>query len=98
MPPDRRSVDRDRLLDCEAREIIRAPGLRPGPGQPRSAERLRADDRPDHVAVDVDVPHREPRDDALDRELDTGMDSEREPVTARGDIIEHPVELIGAPT
>ena len=26
------------------------------------------------------------------------MDSEREPVTAGGDIVEHPVELVGAPT
>ena len=39
----------------EARQVMRPAGLRAGARQPGAAERLHADDRADHVAVDVGV-------------------------------------------
>src|SRR5205823_6739664 len=95
--PDRGGVDRDRLLEGEARQIIRAAGLWTRSRPPRPAERLRAHNCADHVAVDVDVPRGEPRDDVLDGEIDPGMDAERQPVAARRDVIEQPIERIGPP-
>ena len=51
----RRRVDGQRLLGAEARQVVRPAGLRAGARQALAAERLHADDRADHVAVDVDV-------------------------------------------
>ena len=36
-------------------QVVRPAGLGPGAGQALAAERLHADDRADHVAVDVEV-------------------------------------------
>src|SRR5713226_8976728 len=69
----RGGVDRDHLLIRESLEIIRAACLGPGSGETSAAEGLRADHRPDHVAVDVDIAVGEPRDDMLDRRINAGM-------------------------
>ena len=56
-------VRRERLLDREARQILRAAGLGPGARQTHAAERLHADLRADHVAIHVDVADAGARDD-----------------------------------
>src|SRR5215475_15254484 len=76
----RRGVDGHRLLGGKAPEIIRTARLRPGAGEPDTAEWLRADDRPDHAAIHVDIAVGEPRDDVFDGGIDAGMDAEREAV------------------
>src|SRR5436305_1189674 len=52
--PRRRRVDGDRLLGREAGEVMRPAGLRAGAREAVAAEGLHPDDRPDHVAVDID--------------------------------------------
>src|SRR4051794_4551159 len=56
----RRRVDRDGLLAGEALEIVRAARLGAGAREAGAAEGLRADDSPDHVAVDVAIADIEP--------------------------------------
>src|SRR6516225_4306336 len=48
-------VDAHDLLQREAAQVVRAAGLGSGAGKAGAAERLGADHRPDHVAVDIDV-------------------------------------------
>src|ERR1700754_2227391 len=48
----RRGVDRERALTGEAKQVVRAAGLRAGAGEAFAAERLHADHRTDLVAVD----------------------------------------------
>src|SRR5262249_60524434 len=90
-------VNGDHLLGGKAPEIIRTARLRPGAGEPDAAEWLRADDRPDHAAIDVDIAVGEPRDDVVDGGIDAGMDSEREAVAVGGNLVEQRFELASAP-
>ena len=53
--PARRRGRRLRRPALQPRQVVRPAGLRPGARQPLAAERLRADDGADLVAVDVDV-------------------------------------------
>ena len=61
-----------------------------------AAERLHADHRADHVAVDIDVADLEALDRFLHRIVDPGMDAERQPVARALDRSQHLVEPIGA--
>src|SRR6058998_3808900 len=54
----RRGIHRKNALGRESHEVVRAAGLRSGPGQPLAAERLYAHHRADHVAVDVEIADR----------------------------------------
>src|SRR5262249_16384014 len=92
-----RGVDGDRLFAGEAPEVIGTARLRPGPGQPDTAERLRADHRPDHTAIDVNIAVAEPRPNILHGGIDAGMDAEREAVAVGGNLLEQRVKLLGAP-
>ena len=58
-----------------------------------AAERLGADHGADHVAVDIDVAVRKPGGDALDGQVDAGMDAERKRRAVRRDLIEQRVEF-----
>src|SRR6185437_10538305 len=51
----RRGVDGHCLFGGKACEIMRPAGLGTSAGETVAAERLHADDRADHVAVDIDV-------------------------------------------
>src|SRR3981081_847139 len=50
----RGGVDGHRLLGRKSRQIMRSAGLGTGARQAMAAERLQADPRADHVAVDID--------------------------------------------
>src|SRR5271165_1829113 len=63
-------VDRNRLLVREPPQIVRAARLGPGAREAGAAEGLRSDDRPDHVAVDINVTVGEASDDVLHRRID----------------------------
>ena len=62
-------------------QVVRASGLRPGARQALAAERLHADDRADHVAVDVDVAGANPRAHGFDGFVDACLDAVRQSVT-----------------
>src|SRR5688572_8922588 len=72
----RRRVHRDRLLGGEARQVVRAAGLRTGAGHVLPTERLHADHCADLVAVDVAVADLDARSDLLDRFVDARMHAE----------------------
>src|ERR1700678_2165547 len=74
---------------------MRAAGLRPGAGQTGAPERLHADHRADHVAVDVDIAHREPFDHRIDHIVDPRMDAKRQPIAGALDRGQHVVETVG---
>src|SRR5579863_197347 len=88
----RRRVDRHRLLGGKARQIVRATGLRAGARQAEAAERLHADHRSNHVAVDIDVADREAIDHGLDHVVDTRMDAERQAEAGAFDRGQHVVK------
>src|SRR5215475_3338677 len=69
-------IDGHGLLGGEAREIMRPASLGAGAGEAVAAERLHADHRADHVAVDIDVARLQPRDDGLHHVVDAGLDAE----------------------
>src|ERR1700756_5192317 len=92
-----RGVDGGYLFAGEAPEVVRTACLRPGAGEPDAAERLRADHRPDHAAIDVNIAVGEPRHDLLDGGIDAGMDAEREAVAVGGNLLEQRVKLPGTP-
>src|ERR1700755_2838799 len=58
-------VDRYRLFGGEKGQIMRASGLWARTRQPVAAERLHADHRADHVAVDINVTGLQPIDHVL---------------------------------
>src|ERR1700742_2276335 len=91
----RGGIDGHRLLGGEARKVMWAAGLGTGAGKAVAAERLHADHRADHVAVDVDVAGRQPRDDGLHQVVDAGVDPEREAEACRFDRPQHILEPLG---
>src|SRR3546814_8718204 len=76
-------VGRDRLFLGKTMEIMRAAGLWPRPRQAAAAERLRADDGADLVAVDIDVADLRARRDMRRDAVDARVDPQRQPI-ARG--------------
>jgi len=52
---DRRRVDGDGLLGYKTLQIMGPAGFRTGPGEALATERLHADNRADHIAIDVDI-------------------------------------------
>src|SRR5689334_13653694 len=91
-------VDRHDLLGGKSFEIIRTACLWSGAGERVPSERLRANDRADHAAIDIDVAMREPRGDVICGRVDAGMNAEREGVAVSRKLLEQGVERIGAPT
>src|ERR1700704_1318044 len=75
-----RGVHRDDLLSGETSQVVRAARFRAGAGETRAAERLRADHRADHVAVDIDIAVGEPCDNLLGGIVDARVDAEREAI------------------
>ena len=71
---------------AEAPQIMRAAGLRAGARKPLAAEWLRADDRADLVAVDVDVAGVDAVDDLLDARLDARVQAEGQAVALAVDV------------
>ena len=67
-------------------QIQRAAGLRPGARQALAAERLHADHRADHVAVDVDVAGPDARGDVRDGLVDAGVQAEGQAVAGGVDL------------
>src|SRR5690606_6763671 len=61
---------------AEPAQIVRPAGFGTGAGEPLAAERLRADDGADLVAVDVDVADMDAVDEMLDAALDAGVQAE----------------------
>src|SRR2546430_17008722 len=88
----RGGVDGHHLLGGKSLEIVGTARLEPGAGERAAAERLRADDRADHAAIDVDIAVREPPDDVIDAGVDAGMDAEREGVALPRNLIERSEE------
>ena len=72
---------------------MRAAGLGAGAGKAVAAERLHADHRTDHVAVDIDVADGKPVDHGLDHIVDPRMDAERQSVTTAFDRLQYLIEL-----
>ena len=93
----RRRVDRHRLLGREPLQVVGAARLWPGSRQAVTAERLHPDHGPDHVAVDVDVAHRQALEHRSGRCLHARLHAERQPVAAAGDCIQQPLQLTAAP-
>ena len=69
----------------EPAKIIRASGLRPRSGQALAAERLRADDSADLVAIDIHVADFQAADNLFDPSVNPGMHGEGEAVSLRVD-------------
>src|SRR5258708_15419848 len=65
-------VDGYGLFGRKARQVMRPARFRARARQPLTAERLHADHRPDHVAVDIDVADRKPVDHAIAPIVDAG--------------------------
>ena len=75
IPPRRCGVDRHGLLTAKAVQVMRPAGFRAGTAQPLATERLHADDRADHVAVDVDVADLRGSSECLRARVDAGLDA-----------------------
>src|SRR5690348_4528330 len=71
---------------------MRATGLWAGPRQAVAAERLYADHRADHVAVDVDVADLEAIDDRLDRIVDARVNAEGQAISRAGNGLQNLIE------
>src|SRR5260370_14664920 len=78
-------------------QVTRPTSLRPGAAQPLAAKWLRPDDGADHVAIDVAVADPEPAEDMGHRLVDPAMDTERQRIAGRGDLVDYRVEPIGLP-
>src|SRR5207302_4020728 len=70
-------------------------GLGAGAGQPKAAEWLHADDRADHVAVDIDVADLNGVDDVVNSIVNPGVNAEREPVARAFDRLQHLGQPVG---
>src|ERR1700737_5080793 len=91
-------IDGHGLFGRKTRQIMRPAGLWAGAGKPMATERLHADHRANHVAVDIDVADREGVDHALDRIVDAGVDAEGQPEACALDRLQHTLEIFGAVT
>jgi hypothetical protein len=67
-----------------------------GAGEAFAAERLHADDGADHAAIDVAVADLEARQKAHGL-VDPAVDAEAQAIAGSGDLVEGPVEPVGAP-
>src|SRR5690606_19467162 len=76
-------------------QIVRPPRLRPRPRQSFTAERLRAHYGADLVAVDIDVAAADAIHHVLHPRVDSGVKTKGQSVTARIDVVDHPVDLAG---
>src|ERR1700733_10259649 len=94
---DRGGVDGDDLLGRKAPQVIRPAGLRAGAGEMGAAERLGADNRADHAAIDIDIPVNQTRNNPVDRAVDTRMNAERQRGAVGGDVVKKRIQRIGAP-
>src|SRR5208283_4822666 len=72
----------------QASEIERAARLGPGPGQAGTAERLHADHRADHIAIDVDVAGVDAIDHARDRLVNARVEAEGQAVARPVDVVD----------
>ena len=71
-------VDRERLLRCEPRQVVRAARLWARAGQAHAAERLYAHLSADHVAIHVDVADARPSRDVPRKRIDSRVHAERQ--------------------
>src|SRR3546814_7881410 len=71
--------------------------LRPRPRQAAPAERLRADDRADLVAIDIDVADRRTRGDMRRDAVAARVDAERQPIARCVDRIDQRIEFAALP-
>src|SRR3546814_17902169 len=78
-------------------EIRRAAGLWPRPRQAAAAERLRADDGADLVAVDIDVADLRARRDMRRDAVDARVDPQRQPIARGVDRVDQRVEFAALP-
>src|SRR3546814_19766524 len=78
-------------------EIMRAAGLWPRPRQAAAAERLRADDGADLVAVDIDVADLRARRDMRRDAVDARVDPQRQPIASGVDPVDQRVEFAALP-
>src|SRR5207237_3140475 len=92
--PRRRGVHRHGLLSGKAPQVVWAARLRARAGQPGTAERLRADNRANHIAVDVDVAVGEPPHDVLGGVVDARMNAEGKPIAIGGVVIYRLVNFV----
>ena len=74
---------------------MRAARLGARAGEAEAAERLRADDRADHGAIDVAIAGKLSAGDLRDGQIDARMDAERQAVAQCVDGIEKRVETVG---
>ncbi len=72
----------------------RTAGFRTGTGQPFAAERLHADHRANHIAVDVQVAHLGAAGDLGDGFVDTGMHAEGQAVARGVNLLDQFVQLV----
>ena len=86
----RRSIHGHHLLDHQTVQIVGAARLWSSARQSAAAERLRADYGADHIAVDVDIPVRQPRSDLLAGQIDPRMHAKRQGGTVRSYPVEKP--------
>lgn len=75
-------------------QIQRTAGFRTGTGQPFAAERLNADHRANHIAVDVQVAHLGAAGDLGDGFVDTGMHAEGQAVARGVNLLDQFVQLV----
>ena len=75
-------------------QVQRAAGFRTGTGQPFAAERLHADHRANHIAVDVQVAHLRAAGDLGDGLVDAGMHAERQAVARGVNLLHQFVQLV----
>src|SRR3546814_13865415 len=78
-------------------EIMRAAGLWPRPRQAAAAERLRADDGADLVAVDIDVADLRARRDMRRDAVDARVAPQRQPIARGVDRVDHRVAFAAPP-
>src|SRR3954468_24432925 len=97
IPAGRGRIDRDRPFGSEAVQVSRPACLRPGAAQTLAAERLRADDSADRIAVDVAVADPEAAQNMVHRLIDPAVNAGGQRVSGRGDLVEHRVKMAGAP-
>ena len=60
VPAHRRGVDRDRMFEAKTVEVMRPARFGPRARQIEPAEGLRANDGPDHIAIDVAIASQPP--------------------------------------
>src|SRR6185312_7336303 len=93
----RGGVDAQSTLHREAMQVVRTARLRTRAGEPFAAERLHADYRADHVAVDIGIADPQALMNAPHRLVDAAMNAERQAVAGGRDGVEDTIKGIAAP-